>query len=56
MNSGSICIPDERPGWTHQVLTGRKAKLRVAVGDFDMCMAEIYEGSSLDPGRRAAAA
>jgi Uma2 family endonuclease len=43
-------------GWTYQVLTGRKVKLRVAVGNFDMSMAEIYEGTSLDPGRRAAAA
>jgi Uma2 family endonuclease len=42
-------------GWTYQVLTGRKAKLRIAIGDFDMSTVEIYEGSSLDPRRRAAA-
>jgi Uma2 family endonuclease len=43
----------ETSGWAYTVLQGKAATLRCAVGSVEMTMAEIYEDTSLDPGRAA---
>jgi Uma2 family endonuclease len=43
-------------GWSYRVLSVPEATLKLAAGQVELAMAEIYEGSSLDPARQTATA